>query len=353
MVIALLPGLIGRWTMAIPQKFLSAILIVWLLMPALGGCKLHASSRGLEIDRAVKVSTVPLDWELADYEAQQLGQLRFIGGVELTSPDSKFGGFSGMALSPGGDKLWAVSDKGNWLSAKLRLAGDGLPVKFEDVKMGPLLKPDGAFVAGKSQSDAEELVIAPDGAMLVAFERRHRLLVHPPSRDPLSQTPTRLDLPPWLANQKANRGAEAVTYLADGRLLVVAEGGGGLETPAGIWDGSSWSELGYACQPGLRPTAAALLPSGDVILLERGYSPAAGFSVRVVRVKPQKIRAGARLEPEVLADLSASLPMMDNFEALAVRPSPRGAYLYMLSDDNFSALQRTLLLLFDLVLDRP
>jgi hypothetical protein len=339
--------------MIIPRKYVPKILILFLLVISASGCSLHVDTRGLEMDRAVSVSIHRLEWNYTGKQSSPIGRLRFIGGVELSSPDRRFGGFSGMAISQQGDEFWAVSDKGNWLSAKLRLGGDGLPIKFEDVKIAPLLMPDGAFVMGKSQGDAEELATAPGGGMIVAFERRHRLLIYPPKMNPLAQIPTRLALPPWLINQKANRGVEAMTFLANGMLLVVAEGDGGAETPAGLWNGSSWSELRYACRPGLKPTAAALLPSGDVIFLERGFSPLAGLSVRMVLVQKQQIFAGALLKPRLLADLSASLSMIDNFEALAVRPSPRGAHIYMLSDDNFSAMQKNLLLLFELDYKKP
>ena len=49
-----------------------------------------------------------------------------------------------------------------------------------------------------------------------------------------------------------------------------------------------------------------------------------------------------------LAELSLPLSV-DNFEALAVRPDGAGGWhLFLLSDDNFNPLQRTLLLQFQL-----
>ena len=43
------------------------------------------------------------------------------------------------------------------------------------------------------------------------------------------------------------------------------------------------------------------------------------------------------------------LPLtVENFEGIAVRPIPGGsAYVYLISDDNFHTLQRTLLLMFE------
>jgi len=55
------------------------------------------------------------------------------------------------------------------------------------------------------------------------------------------------------------------------------------------------------------------------------------------------IRPGARLVGRTLAELAPPLTV-DNFEAAAARAAPDGATLiYLLSDDNQSFLQRTLL----------
>ena len=43
---------------------------------------------------------------------------------------------------------------------------------------------------------------------------------------------------------------------------------------------------------------------------------------------------------------------VDNFEGIAAVATPTGTRLYLLSDDNFSETQRTLLLAFDVVVAR-
>jgi len=51
----------------------------------------------------------------------------------------------------------------------------------------------------------------------------------------------------------------------------------------------------------------------------------------------------------VLANLSFMDANIDNMEGIAVRRGTNGeTLLYMISDDNFSARQRTLLLMFEL-----
>jgi hypothetical protein len=63
----------------------------------------------------------------------------------------------------------------------------------------------------------------------------------------------------------------------------------------------------------------------------------------------RELREGARLDGKILADLSFHDANIDNMEGIAVRRGANGeTLLYMLSDDNFSSLQRTLLLMFEL-----
>jgi hypothetical protein len=94
---------------------------------------------------------------------------------------------------------------------------------------------------------------------------------------------------------------------------------------------------------------AALMPNGDLLLLERHFSLLRGISVRIRRVLQRDIRPGAVVDGAILieADLGYQL---DNMEGIAVHRSPSGeTIITLVSDDNFSALQRTLLLQFALV----
>ena len=65
---------------------------------------------------------------------------------------------------------------------------------------------------------------------------------------------------------------------------------------------------------------------------------------------PRAICARARgSQGDVLANLSFQDSNIDNMEGLAVRRGANGeTLLYMMSDNNFSRFQRTLLLMFEL-----
>src|SRR5262245_60752791 len=95
-------------------------------------------------------------------------------------------------------------------------------------------------------------------------------------------------------------------------------------------------------------TDAALLPSGDVLLLERRFSWSSGLAVRMRRVALGEIKPGAVVDGPILFDVDLGYEI-DNMEGLSVHRSAGGeTVLTLISDDNFSAVQRTLLLQFTL-----
>jgi hypothetical protein len=93
---------------------------------------------------------------------------------------------------------------------------------------------------------------------------------------------------------------------------------------------------------------AALLPGGDLLLLERKFSWTSGLSIRLRRIALSGIKPGALVDGAILfeADLGYEI---DKMEGLSVHRSAGGeTVLTLISDDNFSMIQRTLLLQFTL-----
>ena len=90
------------------------------------------------------------------------------------------------------------------------------------------------------------------------------------------------------------------------------------------------------------------MPGGDVLLLERKFSWTGGLVVRMRRIALGEIKPGALVDGPILfeADLGYEI---DNMEGLSVHRSAAGeTVLTLISDDNFSVIQRTLLLQFTL-----
>ena len=279
-----------------------------------------------------------------------VGALEYRGGLELTSSDGRFGGLSGLEVSAGGARLLAVSDRGRWIELSLVYDNQGRLVGIADGAIRSMHGIDGRPLADNAR-DAEDLARLADGRLAVSFERQHRVVLYWPGA-PAPGPAERLNPPRKLAWAPRNGGIEGLTELRPGRLLALTEalriGGdrvmGWLLSPAG----SAHAELFYATTGAFQPTALATLPGGDVLVLERRYSVLAGAAARLVRIAGGTIVPGAVLEGAELARLSLPLTV-DNFEGLAVRRDAAGRLLvYLVSDDNFNPLQRTLLLMFRL-----
>ena len=94
---------------------------------------------------------------------------------------------------------------------------------------------------------------------------------------------------------------------------------------------------------------AVLLPSGDLLILERKFSWLGGLGIRIRSIPLSSLAPGAVVDGPVIfnADLGYEI---DNMEGIDAHVTPEGdTVLTMVSDDNFSLIQRTLLLQFTLV----
>ena len=90
------------------------------------------------------------------------------------------------------------------------------------------------------------------------------------------------------------------------------------------------------------------MPNGDLMLLERSYTPGWGIAMRLRRIAGDAIKVGARLDGEILLEAGMT-SQIDNMEGLAVSQDATGrTILTIVSDDNYSILQRTLILQFAL-----
>src|SRR5258708_1052196 len=92
------------------------------------------------------------------------------------------------------------------------------------------------------------------------------------------------------------------------------------------------------------------MPNGDLVALERFYAPVIGARARIVRVPASELHASdAPMRVERLAQLGPPHPV-DNFEGVSALRMPNGATrIYVVSDNNFSARQRTYIFAFDVI----
>lgn len=325
----------------------TAVLVLSLFLT--GGAA--AQEAGAPLD--LRADVVRLDTE--DRERIRVGRLVWRGGLELVSGDRRFGGLSGLRLSDDATRAFAIADEGRWVEFSLRTGADGSLTGVGDGRIGAIAGRDGGSLGGeKVRGDAEGLAALPDGTLLISFERDHRLNRY--AGWPPVAAPEAVPAPPGHTPQ-ANEGMEALTALPDGRLLAMSEGLTAERDGATVWQGMlaadasapDWQAFHLPQDSDLAPVAARPGPDGRYLYwLERGYSMLAGLRVKLKRAPLALVQPGALLQPEELAFLKAPLTL-DNFEGLWLHRGSAGETLVtLLSDDNYSGMQRTLLVRFEL-----
>ncbi|WP_119421049.1 esterase-like activity of phytase family protein [Desertibaculum subflavum] len=298
----------------------------------------------------VAITSVPVPLDGDRPERQGVGRLTYLAGYELKAVHEGWGGFSDLELAADGAELRAVADQGFYLSLAIALDAEGRLLAPDRADLARLIGLDGQPLGGKRGADAEATARLDDGSLVIAFEQRHRLVRYPPGQPPTATRPVPFPAPGRLSRLPPNGGIEALAALPQSRLLALAEDPLEGETEGAAWlqDAAGWHRLTVRRSLLFRPTAAALLPGGDVLLLERRFTLIGGVAARLSRIPAGTIRPGAALVPEPLAELASPLTV-DNFEGIAIGRGPRGETLvYLISDDNTNMLQRTLLLQFRL-----
>ena len=264
---------------------------------------------------------------------ERVGRLRFLGGWVLTSNDERFGGLSAIAAGKG--VLTAASDAG-W-AFRFPLPGAGRPHVAAAV-----------FTIGrdgeKLEGDAESLA-AGAGTLWLGYEQSNSVRrVDAASFRQLAET-----APPAMSAWDENSGAEAMVRLPDGRFIVFAEGSGG-DSEALLFfgdparGGTQALRLRYRPPAGFRITDAALLPDGRLIFLNRRFRLFEGFSAKLTIGRlPAAVREGELLTGEPLADFTGG-EQHENFEGVSATREGGRTILWIVSDDNYLSLQRTLLM---------
>jgi hypothetical protein len=287
------------------------------------------------------------------------GDLTYLGGIVITSPDKRFGGYSGLLVDPSGKKFLAQSDRAYWFTGDIDYT-DGHVSGVSDTVLAPMLNAQGKQLTGRpadSESIAETNGFpgeAGSGDILVGFETVDRVDRYPLGRDGFLARPHPVRMPADIKHNVPNKGLEGIHVLPDGRLLAITE-----QTLDANGNEKGWlvalpgshgptgpltlkRDAPYDC------TDLALAPNGDIYTLERRFSPISGIGMQIRHIAKDTIKPGAVLDGPVIARLGPS-SSIDNMEGLSIRQGPDGELLfYLISDDNQSSLQHTVLLEFRL-----
>lgn len=284
---------------------------------------------------------------------KQFGQLVFRGGLELSSAHKQFGGLSGIRVSADG-KLLAVTDKAYWLRGRILYRGD-VPVGIADAEVAPMLYADGRPITARGWYDTEAL--AEDGtSVYVSLERVHRILKFDYGKRGLLARGTLVPVPPEMAKLVSNRGIECLAVAPKGvpiagALIAIAERSldASKNTRGFLVGGPKPGLFSVRLSDDFDIVDCAVTPALDLLILERHFSWRRGVAMRLRRVPLSDVVPGAVLEGTTLitADMGFQI---DNMEGLSVHRAANGdVVLTLVSDDNFSIIQRTILLQFTLL----
>lgn len=304
---------------------------------------------------SIEVKARPLpSFDPRDRSHVRFGALEFRSGLVLTSGFRGFGGLSGIRLDARGERFIAFSDKGTWFTGRIRYAGREM-AGLEDVEAAPMLGPDGRPITTRGWFDSE--LIAIDGSFVyVGLERVNQVLRFDFSKGFTRTRGEVFPMPPAVKKLPFNRGLEALVFVPKGLPLagtLIAMSERGLD-PAGnlvafLVGGPSPGEFSIRRTDNFDISDAVLLASGDLLILERKFSLLAGVGIRIRRIPLNAVKPGAVVDGASIFDADLGQEI-DNLEGIDAHVTAEGdTILTLVSDDNFSMIQRTLLLQFKLV----
>lgn len=294
-----------------------------------------------------------------DPSRTRFGALEFRGGLVLTSKSEPFGGISAIHVEPDGSHFLAATDNGSWLRGRI-VYQDGKPAGIADAEMAPILGADGKPLATHGWFDAESLTEIA-GMFYIGIERVEQIVRFDYRRDGLLARGEPIPVPPDFKTFTFNKSLECLAAPPKGsplagNLIVVTEhslDSAGNHRSFLLKDGQSGQQqverFSVARSDDYDISDCTILPPGDLLLLERRYSPARGVAMRIRRVPLSRIKPNALVDgkPLIEADLAYQI---DNMEGIAVtRNAQAETVITLVSDDNFSVIQRNLLLQFTLV----
>jgi hypothetical protein len=304
---------------------------------------------------SIDVNARPIaSFDPRDRSHVRFGSLQWRSGLVLTSAFRGFGGLSGLRLDPKGEKFIALSDKGSWFTGRIVYSGPEM-TGLADVEASPMLGPDGRPITARGWFDSEALAL--DGALVyVALERVNQVLRFDFSKGFTRAIGEVVPMPPAVKKLPYNKGLEALVMVPRGQPLagtLIAISERGLDPQGNIIaflvGGPSPGPFAIRRTNDFDVSDAVLLPTGDLLILERKFSWLAGIGIRIRRIPLKSVALSAVVDgPSIFeADLGQEV---DNMEGIDAHVTAEGeTVLTMVSDDNFSLLQRTLLLQFTLV----
>ncbi len=323
----------------------------------------------------VALGATPVPLQSMNLSRKFIGDLAFVAGFHLVSPDKRFGGLSGIELL-GDGQLLMVSDQGDFVW--FDLDEDGVtPVR---ARIAAMHDAAGEPLRGKMEGDAEDLAYV-DGLALVSFEQDHRVLAFDMAGCGAAARGAPIIFGKFggafdaaFDRQKlkvsGNAGAEGLAITPDWYLFAGLESQSGAASPLSARALEATPEFDQTVGSGAPPVVGLdiVADGGDIRLfsLHRSTNPLASTVISLLETRFTRQLDQAQLPARIMSEIDERshvrfrresvrtlaqmnvLVTIDNFEGIAARRMPDGRVrLYVVSDDNFSGTQRSLLMIYD------
>src|SRR5437899_5177007 len=272
---------------------------------------------------SIEVNARPLpSFDARDRSHVRFGALEYRSGLILTSRFRGFGGLSGLRLDPKGERFIAISDKGSWFTGRIVYRGREM-TGIDDVEASAMLGPDGKPITARGWFDSES--IALDGSFVyVALERVNQLLRYDFSKGFTRALGEIVPLPPAARKLPFNKGLEALVMVPKsqpmaGTLIAISERG--LDAQGNILGfligGKNPGQFSLRRSENFDVSDATLLPSGDLLVLERKFSWLGGIGIRIRRIAQKSVVPGAVIDGPTIfsADLGHEIDNMEGIDA--------------------------------------
>lgn len=322
------------------MRILWSILLAWLFIPQWMG---EPQLPLLGTDRRIESRPAMLNPD--DPAQRRVGDLVWLGGIELHGHGDAFGGFSSMRIDRG--RFTLLSDGGNIVSFRLGHRNAVEQVRFAELPGGP-----GTGWA-KYDRDSESMTVDPrTGQIWVGFERANEIWRFSPD---FARAEAH-NAPPAMEDWPVNTGAESMTLLPGGGMLVIDEHGEKKHEVArqGLFFAGDPTQqpkrgfrFGFVPPTDYDPSDMTVLPDGRLLILTRRFALPFTWSNKLVLVDRAAIRPGAVVRGREIATLAAPL-IHDNFEGVVATRENGATIIWLVSDDNQLVLQHSYLLKFRL-----
>ena len=301
----------------------------------------------------VKARSIPW-FDRHDHDRVRFGALEYRSGLVLTSAFPRFGGLSGIRVDAKGERFISFSDRGHWFTGRIVYEGRAMAA-LADVESAPMLGPDGKPITSLGWFDSESIAI--DGSFVyIGLERVNKVLRFDFNKGFTRARGEVVPLPTAASKLPNNKGLEALVFVPKGQPLagtLIAMSERGLDANgnliAFLVGGPSPGQFSVRRTEEFDVSDAVLLATGYLLILERKFSWVSGVGIRIRRIPLTSVAPGVIIDgPSIFeADLGNEV---DNMEGIDAHLTAEGeTVLTMVSDDNFSPIQRTLLLQFTLV----